>query len=792
MKISISYAHTSDDEHVKKVLKLVDKLAENGLDFMVDYYDFNIADDLYFFMEKLTLSKENDYVLAICNNEYKRKADNYIGGVGYEAKNLRWLASKPTENKVIPVVFERDSEGNAIRPNFLITLGYVDLSNDYDFVSDEFNDLIEFLKGVKRIRPKVNPIPQFQNFNDKTSSQLSYNNNIPFKRKSNLSNRSYKVVLALAKFFERNKLKDLSEIKIPLIQSWSGDGKTTAAIEFAYIFGTQFLSSFWFDFRENINDQLERISHIIEINVPNDLSKNDIREFRISKTIEYFTRNTALLICDNVSNLSDIKKIFPKSGKSRILVVTTNLTPSPGNYYYKIEFPELTDIEAENILFNEIKLRSEDIKWKKKLMMLVGKLSYDLEMANFYIKSLYDISLEEIYKEFEIKSNNWKGLQNQYDFDSIHQSSSSLVLHESIISKLKVHDNIDRMSYELLAVFGCIAFSNEEFKIKDIITILGIEGEERNMLFFEAKKRLIGLGIIIPNEDKFVIHTRMQSYLKTFCITEPVIFRFIDYNIKIGFENVDMQIQLGLWSANKMPSLIKSLLLYAVDTFKSNIINSGQYYISRLINLYNIEDFGSGGTETLSTIRFINELIENQNIKIPEHIQNLLTYLEAKALHKLEKFEEALIKYESITHAEKKLHSVSIIVHIYLYIGHIYRYKKDFEKSKDSYDDAIFHCEEFRKHFRAEVEYLTIKYIVFFYLDCLANETKNLKLKQENQLLMNVTREELLKHSQNDIESFEKNNPHHYPFEIEQTMIRPCTYTPNITMLQARTVKAAP
>lgn len=163
MKVAISYAHTSDN-HKEKVLRLVKKLAENGIEAEIDYYDFDIGDDLYFFMEDLTLSPENDYVLAICNQRYKEKADNYEGGVGIETKNLRYIASKPKRNKVLPVIFEKDENGDAVRPNFLLTLGYVDLADDEDFTSDNFTELVNWLKGIRKVKPKINPVPEFQIF----------------------------------------------------------------------------------------------------------------------------------------------------------------------------------------------------------------------------------------------------------------------------------------------------------------------------------------------------------------------------------------------------------------------------------------------------------------------------------------------------------------------------------------------------------------------------------------------------------------------------------------------------
>lgn len=80
-KVFFSYSH-DDDAHKNWVLTVATRLVANGVDVILDQWDLTLGSDLPRFMET-GLSKA-DRVLAVCTEPYVKKANDGIGGVGYE------------------------------------------------------------------------------------------------------------------------------------------------------------------------------------------------------------------------------------------------------------------------------------------------------------------------------------------------------------------------------------------------------------------------------------------------------------------------------------------------------------------------------------------------------------------------------------------------------------------------------------------------------------------------------------------------------------------------------------
>lgn len=81
--VFLSYSWESD-EHKKLVGSIADMLADDGIDVTLDQWDLNPGDELAFYMEEAIAN--SDYVLIVCSEGYKVKADSRTGGSGYEAK----------------------------------------------------------------------------------------------------------------------------------------------------------------------------------------------------------------------------------------------------------------------------------------------------------------------------------------------------------------------------------------------------------------------------------------------------------------------------------------------------------------------------------------------------------------------------------------------------------------------------------------------------------------------------------------------------------------------------------
>ena len=100
--------------------------------------------------------KESDYVLIICSDGYKTKADNRIGGSGYEAKIItsNILANQHIK-KFIPIYV--GGEWDKVAPEFIKGNMYVDLSQPIGSASFEQNytDLLTTLCNVTIRKSKM-------------------------------------------------------------------------------------------------------------------------------------------------------------------------------------------------------------------------------------------------------------------------------------------------------------------------------------------------------------------------------------------------------------------------------------------------------------------------------------------------------------------------------------------------------------------------------------------------------------------------------------------------------------
>lgn len=169
-KVFISYSWESE-LHKEWVKKLTDSLIENGVDADLDQYDLELGDRLTEFMEnKITNS---DFVLIICTENYKKKADSRKSGVGYEGHIISdALLSSANERKFIPIL--RSDDISNIMPIFLAGKLGVRVKDDFSVDDDAFQDLLATLFNVKiKSKPKLGEMPE--RFKGRTSTKDSMN-----------------------------------------------------------------------------------------------------------------------------------------------------------------------------------------------------------------------------------------------------------------------------------------------------------------------------------------------------------------------------------------------------------------------------------------------------------------------------------------------------------------------------------------------------------------------------------------------------------------------------------------
>ena len=113
--VFISYSHDSE-KHRNWVLELATRLRSNGVDVILDRWNLKLGSDLASFMER-GLSKSNR-VVCVCSEAYVKKANEGIGGAGYEKQIMtaEFITDQNT-NWVIPLI--RNNPGEKKTPTFL-------------------------------------------------------------------------------------------------------------------------------------------------------------------------------------------------------------------------------------------------------------------------------------------------------------------------------------------------------------------------------------------------------------------------------------------------------------------------------------------------------------------------------------------------------------------------------------------------------------------------------------------------------------------------------------------------
>ena len=145
-KVFISYAWGSD-EYQNKVLAFVTQLRSDGIDTVFDKWDLIEGNNTYAFMEKCVTDPSVTNVLMLLDPIYAQKADDHSGGVGTETQIISAKVYKEVaQDKFIPIVIERDEDGNGCKPTYLQGRLHFDLSiaDDYD---NTYQRLVKTLYG---------------------------------------------------------------------------------------------------------------------------------------------------------------------------------------------------------------------------------------------------------------------------------------------------------------------------------------------------------------------------------------------------------------------------------------------------------------------------------------------------------------------------------------------------------------------------------------------------------------------------------------------------------------------
>lgn len=157
-KIFISYAWGSSD----LVLELAQRLVSHGVDVVLDKWDLKEGQDKYAFMERCVNDSEITKVLIICDKAYAQKANERTGGVGDETVIISSeIYGNTKQEKFIPIIAERDEEGQPYAPTYIKTRIYIDLSNQETYEVEYEKLLRNIYEKPQFVKPKLGKRPEW-------------------------------------------------------------------------------------------------------------------------------------------------------------------------------------------------------------------------------------------------------------------------------------------------------------------------------------------------------------------------------------------------------------------------------------------------------------------------------------------------------------------------------------------------------------------------------------------------------------------------------------------------------
>lgn len=157
-KIFISYSWSVQ----KWVEALANRLMDNGVETVLDIWDLKEGQDKYVFMESMVNDETIDYVLIVCDSSYTKKANDRKGGVGDETVIISSeLYGKSEQTKFIPIILEKDGNGDAICPIYLKSRMHFDFSNANDFENSYEKLLRHIHKEPLKQKPKLGEKPEW-------------------------------------------------------------------------------------------------------------------------------------------------------------------------------------------------------------------------------------------------------------------------------------------------------------------------------------------------------------------------------------------------------------------------------------------------------------------------------------------------------------------------------------------------------------------------------------------------------------------------------------------------------
>lgn len=157
MRVFISYSW-DDDQHKAWVLWLAESLIQDGIDVVLDRYELRPGKSIQQFIEPAI--DQADKIIVIFTPNYKIKAENRKGGVGYEYSILNQaLYERQDKSNIIPIL--RSGNTKESIPIFMRQYIHIDFSNDNLLASSYKTLITELYDEPEYKKPLLGKKPDF-------------------------------------------------------------------------------------------------------------------------------------------------------------------------------------------------------------------------------------------------------------------------------------------------------------------------------------------------------------------------------------------------------------------------------------------------------------------------------------------------------------------------------------------------------------------------------------------------------------------------------------------------------
>lgn len=158
-KVFISYAWGNNTD---LVAELAQRLVAHGVDVVWDKWDLKEGQDKYAFMEQCVNNPEITKVLIICDKAYAQKANDRTGGVGDETVIISSeIYGNVKQEKFIPIIAERNEDGQPYVPTYIKTRIYIDLSDAETYEAEYEKLLRNIYEKPQYVKPQLGKRPEW-------------------------------------------------------------------------------------------------------------------------------------------------------------------------------------------------------------------------------------------------------------------------------------------------------------------------------------------------------------------------------------------------------------------------------------------------------------------------------------------------------------------------------------------------------------------------------------------------------------------------------------------------------